>query len=130
MGNLTTEFNTSNLSCNFLHRKQNSFDQIVANFPGWLLNVRKRDNSMVNKKTVETYLPPITTKVTDFKTKYQYMIYLQQLAHDVNMPYVNITLDVGAAINAYKLLWNYHVSFRNVVIHLGDFHFMKENFKV
>ena len=25
---------------------------------------------------------------------YQYMTYLQQLANDVNMPYVNITLDV------------------------------------
>ena len=29
------------------------------------------------------------------------MTYLQQLANDVNMPYVNITLDVGAAINAF-----------------------------
>ena len=28
------------------------------------------------------------------------MTYLQQLANDVNMPYVNITLDVGAAISA------------------------------
>ena len=25
----------------------------------------------------------------------------------IYMPYVNITLDVGAAINAYKFLWNY-----------------------
>ena len=85
---------------------------------------------MVNKKTVKTYLPPITTKVTDFKTMYYYMTYLQQLANDDNMPHVNIILDVAAAINTYKLLWNYPVSFRNVVIHLGDFHFMKENFKV
>ena len=114
----------------FVHRKQNSFDQIVANFSGWLLNVRKNENNLVNRKTVETYLAPITTKVTDFKTIHQYMSYLQELARDVNMPYVNITLDVGAAINAYKLLWNYPLSFQNVVIHLGDFHFMKENFKV
>ena len=85
---------------------------------------------MVNKKTVETYLPPITTKVTDFKTIYYYMTYLQQLPNDDNMPHVNIILDVAAVINTYKLLWNYPVSFRNVVIHLGDFHFMKENFKV
>ena len=28
------------------------------------------------------------------------MTYLQQLTNDVNMPYVNITLDVGAAISA------------------------------
>ena len=48
----------------------------------------------------------------------------------VYMPYVNITLDVGAAMNAYKLIWNFQERFRNVVIHLGDFHFMKENFQV
>ena len=68
--------------------------------------------------------------VMDFKTIHQYMSYLQELARDVNMPYVNITLDVGAAISAYKPLWNYLLSFQNVVIHLGDFHFMKENLKV
>ena len=46
------------------------------------------------------------------------------------MPYVNVTLDVGAALNAYKLLWKYPEQFSNVVIHLGDFHVMKENFKI
>ena len=46
------------------------------------------------------------------------------------MPYVNIALDVGAAVNAYKLIWNFQERFRNVVIHLGDFHLMKENFQV
>ena len=58
------------------------------------------------------------------------MTCLQRLAKHVDMPYVNITLDVGAAINAHKLLWNYSETFNNVVIHLGDFHFIKENFKV
>ena len=46
------------------------------------------------------------------------------------MPYVNITLDVGAAMNAYKILWSNMEDFSNVVIHLGDFHFMNENFQV
>ena len=58
MGNLTAKFNTSNLLCNFHHRKQNSFDRIVANFPSWLLNVRKRDNSMVNKKNSLKHIYP------------------------------------------------------------------------
>ena len=63
---------------------------------------------MVNKKkTVEIYLSPIKTKVTDFKTIYYNVKYLQQLANGVNMPYVNTILDVGAAINASKFLWNY-----------------------
>jgi len=79
---------------------------------------------------VETYLPPITSKVTEFTTISKYMTYLQSLAASSNMPYVNITLDVGAAINAYKFLWSNQQLFSNVVIHLGDFHFMKENFQV
>ena len=108
----------------------NSFDQIITTFPGWLLKLREQANGMTQViKTIETYLPPITTKVTDFKTIFQYMTYLQSLAADVNMPYVNITLDVGTAINAYKLLWNYPQKFGNVIVHLGDFHFLKENFK-
>ena len=58
------------------------------------------------------------------------MTCLQKLAKSVNMPYVNITLDVGAAINAFKAFWNHPDVFGNVVIHLGGFHFIKENFQV
>ena len=56
------------------------------------------------KKTTETYLPPITSKVTDFETISNYITYLKSLASECNMPYVNITLDVGAAINAFKFI--------------------------
>ena len=42
------------------------------------------------------------------------------------MPYVNVTLDVGAAMNAYKVIWSFQDQFKNVLIHLADFHFMKE----
>ena len=48
----------------------------------------------------------------------------------VNLPYVNVFLDVGAAMNAYKLVWNYPDKFSNVLVHLGDFYFMKEIFNV
>ena len=44
------------------------------------------------------------------------------------MPFVNVTLNYGAAVNAFKLVRNYPDIFDNVVIHLGDFHFMKEIF--
>ena len=53
-----------------------------------------------------------------------------KLSEQANMPHLNIILDVGAAINAYKFIWNDHVQYRNVYIHLGMFHFMRENFKV
>ena len=108
-------------------RHQNRFDQIIPNFSGWLL--QNRDSSNL-RKTDMTYLPPIDAKVTEFSTIKTYMVYLQKLAKSVNMPFVNITLDVGAAINAYKLLWNEQERLSNIMLHLGDFHFMKENFQV
>ena len=48
-----------------------------------------------------------------------------------DMPSVNVTLDVGAAaMNAKRVLWKYSSKSQNVIIHLGDFYFMKENFGV
>ena len=69
-------------------------------------------------------------KVTDFKSIIMYLEHLQALANSVNMKYVNVTLDCGAAINAFKTIWQYPLKFGNVVIHLGDRHFMKETFQV
>ena len=90
-----------------------------------MLELKSNCNQKVIK-TVETYLPPINAEVTDFQTIYTYLRYLQNLASVANMPYVNVTLDVGA----FKLVWNYSEDFQNVIIHFGDFHFMKENLKV
>ena len=53
---------------------------------------------------------------------------IQRCAENAHMPYANLTLDVGAAMNAYKLLWNYAEKYKNIIIHLGDFHFLKEGF--
>ena len=56
--------------------------------------------------------------------------YLQTLVRKVDIPYVNITLDVCAAINVYKYLWDNYDILSAVVGQRGDFHFMRENFKV
>ena len=77
-----------------------------------------------------TYLPPINAQVTDFATIFRYLSYLQKLAKETNMPFVKVTLDVGAAMNVYKLIWNYSRIFENVVVHLVNFQFIKENFGV
>ena len=112
-------------------RKQNSFNQVIPIFKGWTLNIRTMNNENTEiKKTVETFLPPITSKVTEFSTIQKYLSYLQNLSESVNMPYVNVTLDVGAAISAYKTIWNFPEMYKNVIIHLGSFHFLKENFQV
>ena len=110
-------------------RKWNSFDQVISSFTGWLTEYRASFAEHL-VKTVTTYLPPITSKVNENKTIIKYFQYLQGLARESGMPYTNITLDVGAAMSAYKLLWNYSDIYNDVIIHLGDFHFMKENFQV
>ena len=46
------------------------------------------------------------------------------------MPYVNSTFDVGAAMSAFKLLWNYTEKFGNVIIRFGNFYFIEENFSL
>ena len=38
------------------------------------------------------------------------------------MTYAHITLDVGEAIKAYHVIWNDPDLWKNVIIHLGDFH--------
>ena len=109
-------------------RKQMSSNQTIPIFKGWNLQLKMKKEVQL-KKTVETFLP-INSKVTEFRTIKKYMQYLQELANQMNMPYVNVSLDVGAAMNAYLLTWNEPEVFKNVIIHLGSFHFLKENFQV
>ena len=105
-------------------------DQNVTSYFAWEMQNRiAGENNTVNK-TLTTYLPPINAKVTEFSTINQYLTYMQKLANEVNMPYVNVCLELGVAMNAYKFIWNFPLKFNNVVIHLGDFHFIKENFGV
>ena len=60
-----------------------------------------KDDGTKTSKTHEKYLPPFATKVTASNTIYTYMEYFQKLSKAMHMKYVNITLDIGAAINAY-----------------------------
>ena len=39
------------------------------------------------------------------KSIFFYLKYFQYLVEEMNMSYDNVTLDVGAAINAFKILW-------------------------
>lgn len=124
-----THFNTRYFIWTYL-RKVNSFDQTVPTFKAWLLQVKDSTNVGKPIKTFETFLPPITSKVTDFSTIQQYLRYVKGLSKSANMPYVNVTLDVGAAMNAFKTVWNHPDIYQDVIIHLGGFHFLKENFQV
>ena len=102
-------------------------DMCVLIFLGWLIHRRDKQNLC---KTVVTYLSPINAKVTEFSTIFTYLEYIHNLARQTNMKYVDESLDCGVTINAYKRRWQYQRMFENVIIHFGDFHFMKENFQV
>ena len=108
--------------------KQNGFDQTVPVFIGWILKIRSLYQHNITK--TETYLPPAASKVTDFETIQQHLSYFQTLAKDVERLYVNVDLDVGVAMNALRTVWNYPEEYKNAVIHLGSFHFLKESFQV
>ena len=110
-------------------RNQKNFNQIYPVLKGWLLSQRA-ETSETLKKTSETFLTFITTKVIEFASIKKYLTYLQSMTASVNMPYINVTLDVGVAINAYKTIWSLPNQCHNIVIHLGSFHFLKENFQV
>ena len=110
-------------------RNQNNFNQIYPVLKGWLLSQRA-ETSETLKKTSETFLTLITTKVIEFASIKKYLTCLQSMTASVNMPYINVTLDVGVAINAYKTIWSLPNQCHNIVIHLGSFHFLKENFQV
>ena len=48
----------------------------------------------------------------------------RELAKQAYMEYTHITLDVGAAIKAYHVIWNNPQAWADIIIHLGDFHAM------
>ena len=56
------------------------------------------------KKTKLTYLPPTDASITDFGNIYKLFEMLLLWAGKVNVPYINLTLDAGAYVNAYRVL--------------------------
>ena len=107
-------------------RKLNEYDQVFPNFTGFVINIVKTEA----KKTVMTYLPPIETPITEYGTLFEMFLRSEELAKQCNMKYTHITLDCGAAIKAYHVLWNNPDRFKNVILHLGDFHSMQALFGV
>ena len=104
-------------------------NQFLPTFSGWCVAIQTGQLADIEiEKTSLTYLPPVNHPITDFATTYKVFEIIQNRARKANMPYSNVTLDVGAAINAYNVLWNYENKFKNIVIHLGHFHFRKECF--
>ena len=68
-----------------------------------------------------TYLPPICSPITEYST-------IIEMFHQSRK--LHITLDVGAAIKAFHVIWNKPDEWSDIIIHLGDFHAMMAFFLV
>ena len=104
----------------------NSFNQLIPIFKEFRLHLRQKSQQTVSR-VIETYFRQINSEVTEYQTIQQYLYYLQCLAEQANMPFVNITL---GANNVYLVTWNDPKQFDKVIIHLGSFHFLKQSFQI
>ena len=92
--------------------------QGVPRFVGFLASIYAKKDVTATKMT---YLPPIHTAITEYQTPVPISEISQKLAKQHDMRYTHITLDVGAAIKAFHVVWN-DKDRSNIIIHLGDFH--------
>ena len=111
-------------------RKYNQYDQAVPTFNGGRQFGRKFVEQVGIQKNCRNLLQAKSLVSLQFQSIWPMINNFQSLAESSNMSYVCIILDVGAAMNAYKFLWSKQHLFGNIMIHLGDFHFMTENFQV
>lgn len=85
-----------------LSRIVSAMDQIVPNFSGCCVkSAVKADDFQMTKLT---YLPPINASITAYSTIYRLFEMILSRANQAQLPYANTTFDVGAAINAHKVL--------------------------
>ena len=107
----------------------NSLDQELPMLSGRSIRIQQTiQNNIPLQKTKLKYLPSINAPITDFETIAKVFETVQECVKRNNILYTNITLDVGAAMIAYRVLWNYPAKLKTIIIHLGDFHGMKEIF--
>ena len=100
-------------------RHLTSLDQVNPRFVGWVILFFETIDS---KQTKLTYLLLIQKPITEYATFFEMFRQSRELARKANMKYTHITLDVGAAIKAYHVIWSNPNLWSDIIIHLGDFH--------
>ena len=98
--------------------------QSVSNFIGWVTKLHQR----ASLKTIIVYLPPIRNPINEYSTVIECILQSQKLSESANMQYTHITVDAGAAMKFYQVVWNNADEFKTVLIHLGDLHGFMEFF--
>ena len=60
------------------------------------------------------------------------MDFLQKNNENMHLQYCNIKLDVGigTAMNVFLMKWQIEEKFKNIIIHLGNLNFLKENWEI
>ena len=105
-----------------------SKDQMLPTSSGWCvskdINYLRVTNEQVEKINM-IYLLPVNSPITEFSTIKNVFEILIECAKRLNIPYINVTLDVEGTLKAYKVLWNFQDEFKSIFIHFGDFHFIK-----
>ena len=101
--------------------------QIHPRFAGYIISKLQIPHSL---HTVLTYLPPIQRPITEFGTIIEMFTVSRELRMQSNMKYTHITLDVGAAIKDFQVVWNNPQAWSDIIIHLGDFHAMMAFFGI
>ena len=79
-------------------RYLNSANQTNSRFVGWIIRRFQRAHSQA---TQMTYLPPISSPITEYSTIIEMFHQSRKLAKQSNMSYTHITLDVGAATKLF-----------------------------
>ena len=108
-------------------RKLSFSDQIIPSFSGY--TAQEQSISIIAadlKITNVTYFRPIDSPITHYDTIYELFKTLQTRATIIEMSYVNLTLDDGVYVSAYRVSCNYPKVFSNLILHLSDFHYTKE----
>ena len=93
-------------------RYGNRKEQSHPRFSGFVFKSYKQDHS---QKTFLTYLPPIETPIGDYNTLNEVFTPSEKMAKEANMKYTNITMDCGAAIKAFHVIWNLYTCILNVM---------------
>ena len=108
-----------------MQRQLHRGNQVVSyRYVGWITSIFKENT----QKTKLTFLPVIRNPITQFSTIIECIYQSQKYAAACNMKYIHITADEGAACKFYQVVWNNPIEFKDVIVHLGDFHAMQELF--
>ena len=94
--------------------------QSIPRFIGYVTKIFGKECT----KTILTFLPPLIRPITEYSTVCETIYRSIKLSKFANMCYTHITVDIGAAEKYYKVIWNNQEEFKDVIIHLGDFHGM------